>query len=226
MNAVEFNEREVTLMERTFIVTGVILAIVFSLLCVAVMIWSEDAASAGGPAKAKPEPAAAKKHGFVGVAKCGMCHKSDAKGNQLKQWQGSKHSHAYQTLATKEAKEVAEKAGVKGDPQKAPECLKCHVTAFGAAASLLGEKFKMSDGVQCEACHGAGGDYAKVPVMKDRKKAVENGMIIPDEKTCTRCHNESAPGFKGFDFKEMWKKVAHKKPAAPTAKEAPAKPAK
>ncbi|OGH62764.1 MAG: hypothetical protein A3G34_12130 [Candidatus Lindowbacteria bacterium RIFCSPLOWO2_12_FULL_62_27] len=180
------------------------------------MFWPSNGASAAEPAP----------HKFIGAEKCGACHKSDAKGNQLKQWQGSKHSHAYQTLATKEAKEVAEKAGVKGDPQKAPECLKCHVTAFGAAASLLGEKFKMSDGVQCEACHGAGGDYAKVPVMKDRKKAVENGMIIPDEKTCTRCHNESAPGFKGFDFKEMWKKVAHKKPAAPTAKEAPAKPAK
>ncbi|OGH61664.1 MAG: hypothetical protein A3G34_15860 [Candidatus Lindowbacteria bacterium RIFCSPLOWO2_12_FULL_62_27] len=150
-----------------------------------------------------------------------MCHKSDAKGNQLKHWQESKHAKAYEMLASKEAKDLAAKVGVKGDPQKAPECLKCHTAGFGADAALLGEKFKIEDGVQCERCHGAGADYAKVPIMKDRAKSVANGLIIPTEAMCRQCHNETAPRMGDraeFNFKEAWKKIAHPRP-----KEAPAK---
>lgn len=200
----EFNEKEVSLIERTFVITGVFLAIIFCLVWVAVALWPAAAEAADKPVEAK--------HSYIGVEKCGMCHKADAKGNQLKQWQASKHAHAYHTLATKEAKEIAEKAGVKGDPQKAPECLKCHVTAFNVDKALLGEKFKMEDGIQCEVCHGPGGDYMKLPIMKDKKKAIENGLMVPTEETCKRCHNDSAPGFKGFDFKAASKKIAHKRP--------------
>jgi hypothetical protein len=66
--------------------------------------------------------------------------------------------------------------------------------------------------VQCERCHGAGADYAKIPVMKDRAKSIANGLVIPDENTCRGCHNETAPGFKGFNFKEAVKKIAHPNP--------------
>lgn len=204
------DEKEICLMERTFVVAGVVLAILFSLVCVAILIWP-GAASAADAASAKSDKPTAK-HGYIGVEKCGMCHKNDAKGNQLKAWKDSKHAQAYHVLASKEANEVAEKAGVKGDPQKAQECLKCHVAALGVDAALLGDKFKMEDGVQCEVCHGAGADYAKIPVMKDRKKAVDAGLVIPNEETCKRCHNETAPGFKGFNFKEAVKKIAHPNP--------------
>lgn len=218
----ELQEREVNLIERTFVVMGVLCAIVFSLLCLAVLLWpnlaaAKDALSKSGDAAAKDKAVG---HKYVGAATCGMCHKSDAVGNQLKVWQESKHAKAFATLGTKEAKEIAEKAGVKGDPQKAPQCVKCHVTAFGVDPAMLGEKFKMEDGVQCEACHGAGGDYKAIKIMKDKKAAIDNGLVIPDEKTCRGCHNEEAPTFKGFDFKERWKKIDHKRPEK---KETPAK---
>jgi hypothetical protein len=41
-------------------------------------------------------------------------------------------------------------------------------------------------GLDCEGCHGAGADYAKV--MRDRAKAVAAGLLIPTVATCQRCH--------------------------------------
>ncbi len=202
----ELGEREINLIERTFVVMGVVFAVVFSIFCLAIILWPAIDASAAEP------PA---KHTFVGVAVCSVCHKSDAKGNQFKHWQDSKHSHAYELLGTPAAKAVAVKAGLKGDPQKSPECLQCHVTALGVDKSFMGEKFHMEDGVQCESCHGAGGDFKTIKIMKDRKQAIANGLVIPDEKTCRGCHNEKAPTWDpkvGFNFKEMFKKIAHPLP--------------
>ena len=42
-------------------------------------------------------------HKYIGVKKCGMCHKSEAKGNQLGQWKESKHAKAFETLASEAA---------------------------------------------------------------------------------------------------------------------------
>ena len=68
-------------------------------------------------------------------------------------------------------------------------------------------------GVQCEACHGPGKDYKKKSIMQDREKAVANGLIIPDEKTCQKCHNENVPKQfqpkEKFDFAKMKAKGAH-----------------
>ena len=43
--------------------------------------------------------------------------------------------------------------------------------------ALLGEKFKIEDGVQCETCHGAGSNYKSLKVMKNEKDAIANGLI-------------------------------------------------
>ena len=51
-------------------------------------------------------------HGFVGADKCGMCHKSDAKGAQYKIWKESGHARAYETLGTDTAKEIDRKSVV------------------------------------------------------------------------------------------------------------------
>jgi hypothetical protein len=40
----------------------------------------------------------------------------------------------------------------------------------------------------------------KMSVMKDRKLAIEAGLLMPDEKTCLKCHNENVP--KEFAAKE------------------------
>jgi len=150
---------------------------------------------------------------YIGAEKCAkMCHKAVNKGEQLKVWKESKHAQAYADLATPAALETAKKAGITGDPQKAEKCLKCHVTAYGVPAAQIDSTFSIKDGVQCEACHGPGSDYAKLKVMKDKKLAAEAGLLTPNEKTCVKCHNSESPMFKEFVYADMYKKIAHPVP--------------
>ncbi len=153
---------------------------------------------------------------YVGSEKCKMCHKTEAQGAQHVIWEKSSHAKAFATLASEEAKAVAAKAGV-ADPQKAAECLKCHVTAYGVDAKCLGEKFTTAEGVTCEACHGAGGDYISMKTMKAAAsgeiEAASVGLVMPTKETCVGCHNEKSPTFKAFEFEKMVAKIAHPMPA-------------
>lgn len=155
---------------------------------------------------------AAGSHKYVGVKKCAMCHKSEAKGNQYGQWLSSAHAKAYERLASPEAQESAKKKGVTGNPQEAAQCLKCHITGFGEDASLFTDSFVKTDGVQCETCHGAGSDYLALSVMKDRAKAVQAGLIIPTKELCVKCHNPESPNYKEFDYDKYYSKIAHLMP--------------
>ena len=158
-------------------------------------------------------------HLYVGVQKCGMCHKSEARGNQLGHWKETKHSEAYATLAGDAAKAIGKKTGID-DPQKDPKCLKCHVTAYGAAKELLDVKYSMDEGVTCEACHGPGSDYMKLGIMKDKEKAIAAGLVIPTKDLCVKCHNEESPSYVKFNFEEMYAKIAHPVPKAEEKKPA------
>ena len=104
------------------------------------------------------------------------------------------------------------------DPQKAAECLKCHVTGAGAPADQLADKYKVEDDVGCESCHGPGGDYWQMAVMKDPAKAAAAGMVTPSEATCKGCHNSESPTFKSFDFASASATIAHPNPQAGAAK--------
>jgi hypothetical protein len=50
--------------------------------------------------------------------------------------------------------------------------------------------------------------------MKDKQKAIDNGLIIHTEKEafCTTCHNSESPTFKSFNYDEMWAKIQHPDP--------------
>lgn len=150
-------------------------------------------------------------HKYLGVDKCKTCHKAKSKGDQYTHWTESAHSKAFETLAGEKAKKVAAERKI-ADPQKAPECLKCHVTAFGVDKAMLDEKFKPELGVQCETCHGPGGDYWKKETMKDLEKAKAAGLIMPTEEVCVKCHNKESPFYKDFDFKTFSEKIKHPNP--------------
>jgi hypothetical protein len=152
-------------------------------------------------------------HAYIGAGKCKMCHNSAAKGAQYTKWTEASHSKAFATLGSDKAKEIASAKGI-ADPQKDDGCLSCHVTGHGAAAAMLTEKYSAEEGVSCESCHGPGGDYWKMNVMKDQAQSVAAGLVIPDEKTCVTCHNDKSPTFKGFDFAAMKAKIAHPNPKA------------
>ena len=155
------------------------------------------------------------KYQYVGVKKCKICHNSPKKGAQFKKWQASPHAKAYEVLASPEAKAIAKKKGI-ADPQKAPECLKCHVTGYGKDKSMFAASFDMKEGVGCEACHGPGSKYKSMKVMKDtyagKVKPETVGLVMPTEKTCKTCHNPESPTYKKFDFKTFYAKIAHEIP--------------
>jgi len=152
---------------------------------------------------------------FVGANACKACHLLPKSGAAFKIWQGSAHANAFATLATPAAKEIAQKKGI-ADPQKDQACLKCHDTAAGVAAAQLAPTFKAGEGVGCESCHGAGSEYKTMSVMKDidagKVKGETVGLVKGDEKLCVKCHNSESPTFKGFNYAEYSKKIAHPTP--------------
>lgn len=170
----------------------------------------------GAAGSAFAQAAAAPAGSFVGAAKCKMCHNKPADGEQYKIWSASPHAKAFATLATPEAAEVAKKAGVTGNPQEAEQCLSCHTTGHAAKAELRG-KVTNEEGVSCEACHGAGGQYSPMGTMKaifaGTTPPASVGFVVPGEKTCTGCHNDKSPTFKGFDFAKYSEKIKHAYPA-------------
>ncbi len=148
-------------------------------------------------------------HELVGASKCKSCHKKI--GDPYKIWQGTGHAKAFEALASPEAKKIAADKGL-GDPQKEEACLKCHVTRIFIGNPAVNEKGKYLDteGVGCEACHGAGSDYKKKSIMKDHDASVANGMTREkSEAFCTKCHNSESPTFKEFDLEKYWAKIDH-----------------
>ena len=154
---------------------------------------------------------------FIGVKACVMCHKSEKQGEQLKIWEGSKHAGAYETLKTEEADNIAIENGYTTPAFETDDCLKCHAVGYNLDASLLGKKFKVEQGVQCESCHGPGSGYKKKAIMKDREKAVANGLLVyenPGEELCINCHNAESPTYVDFVFEEAWELIKHPVPGS------------
>lgn len=151
---------------------------------------------------------------YLGTKGCKLCHIAPSTGNQMKVWTNGPHAKAYKSLASEEAKKLGAAKGI-ADPQKAPECLKCHVTGYGQPAEHFSDKYSMEEGVSCESCHGPGEHYAKKEVFeKGKEEAIRLGLIEPTEAVCKKCHNEESPSYKPFNFEEFSKKIAHPKPKA------------
>lgn len=149
--------------------------------------------------------------GYIGVKKCSVCHNSESKGYHYKIWKSSAHARAFETLGTPEAKALGKRLGIP-DPQQSGKCLRCHSTAYAFGEQRVTDAIPIEEGISCETCHGEGKDYMKIETMKDRKKALAAGLIIPDEKTCLKCHNETAPNVKEFNYQESWDKIKHYTP--------------
>ena len=156
---------------------------------------------------------------YVGNKTCKMCHNKASKGKVWDAWKAMSHSKAFETLNSDAAKAIAKEKGLAKPPAEEAACLKCHVTAHGVEAERLGKKHKVEDGVGCESCHGAGGKYWKKKVMQDREASIAAGMIVPDEKTCTACHNEESPSFKAFCYHERVEQIRHLNPLKPRTPE-------
>ena len=119
---------------------------------------------------------------FVGAATCATCHPAQATA-----WKADAHARATSDLPQAKRQDT--------------RCLGCHATDARAGAYE----------VQCETCHGAGGNYAKLFVMKDRELAKALGLKSGDMSTCRVCHAGQGTHLTPFDAEKAWPSLPHSK---------------
>lgn len=167
---------------------------------------------------------------YIGSDQCKVCHNKEPEGAQWSVWKKMKHAHAFEALQSDEAKKIATERGLTKPPHEAPECVKCHVTAYDVETMTVPDKIKMADGVQCESCHGPASNHVidGRDVMFKKKTADEIDwtahMAKAEEAECRTCHNEESPTWNpeqftledgskaGFDFEQAKKIIAHPNP--------------
>jgi hypothetical protein len=120
-----------------------------------------------------PTPPMPEQASYVGVDVCSTCH-ADAR----RVWDGTRHAHAYATLAT-QFKEFN------------LECVGCHVTGYERPGGSTVTHVDTLQNVQCEVCHGPGSRHAANPTDKTRI------IASPDASTCLQCHH--SPHVEHFD---------------------------
>lgn len=147
-------------------------------------------------------------HAYVGTGACLACHREGPGGGPAGHWVASRHSRAFHTLTTDQAKLLAtsrEEYSDIEDPSREYRCLMCHLTAAQnpLAQWRVGAR-AMDEGVGCEACHGPGSTYMAREIMVHRQAFLANGGRLPDELTCRRCHRDEA-----FDLLERLHRIRH-----------------
>lgn len=173
------------------------------LIVIGVMAFMASTSLAMAEDQAAPAKPAG--HAYVGSKSCKTCHMGEKNGKIFETWMESKHAKAISVLDS-----------AKGERSDA-KCLKCHTVGFGTDTGFKVGGDMSPDllaAVGCESCHGPGADYKKMATMKDKKAAIEAGLVMPTEETCKKCHNSDSPTFKGFDFKTMYAKIEHHIPKA------------
>ncbi len=142
-------------------------------------------------------------HQSVGVANCAssMCH------GAVQPWKGStimhneysvwlrldKHAEAYNVLLNEDSRRMAKKLGLKKPAHEEKVCLDCHT--HNPPANKRGERFSLSDGVSCEACHGPAEVWIKSHVAANatHAKNIQDGLYptskpVEMAKLCVSCH--------------------------------------
>jgi Cytochrome c554 and c-prime len=164
---------------------------------VAVCVFLLPAATAAASAV---DAIAAHKH--MGVASCSnsVCHgasqvfrDSHVMQNEFAVWQETDpHAKAYAILQQPASQEIARKLGI-GPATEAKICLDCH--ADNVPAAQRGERFQLSDGVGCEACHGGAEHWLNAHADKTVAHAdnLAKGMYATDDpvkraELCLSCH--------------------------------------
>ena len=120
---------------------------------------------------------------------------------QYKAWKKTSMATSFENLKPGIKAEEKKKAGI--DPDKDytadKDCLRCHTTGYGKPGGFtsLAETPKLIN-VQCEGCHGPGGDFTKI-MKKDKKFKLADvkaaGLVVPNESenNCMECHGGDSP---------------------------------
>lgn len=107
---------------------------------------------------------AAAQGAHLGVASCAgsTCHGrmvgdgAVVRQDELAKWQepstpGGAHSRAFAVLSNSRSRAIANNLGI-GDATSAAMCLGCHSSAAATSGGTF--RYQLSDGVNCESCHG------------------------------------------------------------------------
>lgn len=142
---------------------------------------------------------------------CANCH-----AQAWKTWRASRHARAWKTLQDQDLPPPPElKKGHLRNAIWDPECVRCHVTGFGAASGYRGPDHEDPKAplvnVGCEACHGPSGDHAERAARGDttypggHAPSVANGPAASE--LCMRCHDlDNSPS---FELKNYWVGKVH-----------------
>lgn len=141
-------------------------------------------------------------HAHLGVATCAgsTCHGAAAPvegsavlRNEYLTWhRRDAHAEAFDVLRSERSREIAGRLGL-GPPTEAGTCLDCH--ADHVPPSRRGDKFQLSDGVGCEACHGGAEEWIRTHASGEVTHAdnVARGLYPTDRpsartRLCMSCH--------------------------------------
>jgi YVTN family beta-propeller protein len=131
---------------------------------------------------------------YVGRDACLECHGEGLDASPCAAERHPEHVAAYGVLGTAEARRIATVSGIVGPPAESRVCLECHATAADVGPRWTADSFRIADGVQCEACHQAGGFHAAAR----RDDSPEPAFGMPgairrnDTSGCEVCHQEKA----------------------------------
>lgn len=150
----------------------------------------------------------------MGVASCAssVCHGRTTISahnrvwmTEFRVWQDSDpHAGAYDTLLSEQSRRIAARLRI-GNPAEAKVCLDCH--ADNVPAERRGERFDLTDGVGCEACHGGAEDW--LSSHADRKAThddnLHRGMYPTSDpvargQLCLGCHLGNPGQFASHDI--------------------------
>jgi len=138
----------------------------------------------------------------LGVASCAssVCHGKLSKQDQENVWLNEfriwsnedRHARAYKTLLNEDSKRIARNLGL-ANAHTANMCLDCH--ADNVPADKRGEKFQISDGVGCEACHGGSERWIESHTEENtlHQDNLAQGMYPTEDPAlraglCLKCH--------------------------------------
>ncbi|HUP31269.1 MAG TPA: multiheme c-type cytochrome [Usitatibacter sp.] len=140
----------------------------------------------------------------LGVVNCAnsLCHgsvspwkDSNILQNEYVTWSRvDKHAtRAYQVLFNERSKRIVANLGYKEPAHQVKLCLDCH--SHNPPASRRGERFKATDGISCEACHGPAEGWIRSHVAPAASHAdnLAHGLYpasdpVAQAKLCLSCH--------------------------------------
>ena len=196
-------------MLRTTVILGLV-----SAGAIAWLLGSVAASRESAPAT-RPAPPPPARFMLTGTSSCASssCHNQDVSGIKGREYaaclQDVAHRKAYAVLSDERSQRIVRNLypELKNAPVVSPErdalCIKCHVHPAIQQAPILEvdgiRRFRLEDGVSCEACHGAAGDWIgrhfrpEWKTLTPAEKSDEYGFaevrsIGGRARTCVQCH--------------------------------------